>query len=753
MNRGARRAWRCRNADATAGRRPGIVSLVYGTGYHVHDTAGEIGAGTMSQAGLAGDADAAGTDAPRDLARVLLAPRSVAIVGASDDATKSAARPLQYLRRIGYAGAVYPVNPSRATVLGERAWRSLADLPERPEHAYILTPTDAAVAAVEECGRLGIPVATVLADGFIASNARGAARAARIRTACARTGVRVIGPSCLGVVNLRERLLLTANAAFAEPGMPVGGAFVASQSGSVIGALASRGKERGIGFAGLVSVGNEIDLSVGEICAATLDDPGIDGYLLFLENLGHADALRRFARGAAARGKPVVAYKLGRSAEARELALSHTGALAGEDDVADAFLADCGIARVETFEGLLEALPLLRRLPPAKPAARQPAVGVVTTTGGAAAMVVDQLAVRGVKVAGPTPETLARLAAAGAAVEPGRIADLTLAGTRYPVMKAALDTLLAAPEFDLVVAVVGSSARFQPELAVQPVIDSADAAKPVVAFLAPEAPDALRRLTEGGVPSFRTPEACADTIAAALRRRPARAADISARPAVHGRRTLDELAAYERLDRLGVPRAPAVALDGDIAQAPALPFAYPVAVKVLSAAATHKTELGGVVLDVADGAGLVAAAAAVRENAVRAGVSAERVLVQPMVAGIGEVLIGYRVDADAGPLVMLAAGGVFTELYQDRALRLAPVDRDTAQAMIAEVKALKAVAGFRGKPAGDLDALADAIVRFSQFAAIPDVLEAEANPLIVRTAGQGVVAVDALVVVGDGGTP
>ncbi|HET9903901.1 MAG TPA: acetate--CoA ligase family protein [Xanthobacteraceae bacterium] len=676
----------------------------------------------------------------------MLAPRSVAIIGASDDPTKSAARPLQYLRRSGYRGRIYPINPHRDWVLGERAWRTLTDLPERPDHAYVLTGSDAAVAAVEECGRIGIPVATVLADGFAPTNPKGAARAARLREACVRHGIRVVGPSCLGVVNLRERLMLTANAAFAEAGLPIGGAFVASQSGSVIGALASRGKERGIGFAGLVSVGSEIDLSIGEICAATLDDPDIDGYLLFLENLRHAETLRRFARGAAERGKPVAAYKLGRSAEARELALSHTGALAGEDDVADAFLRECGIARVETFEGLLEALPLLKRVPIDEPGQRRDRVGVVTTTGGVAAMVVDQLAVRSVSVVGPGPETLARLAAAGAAVEPGRIVDLTLAGTRYPVMKAALDTMLTAPEFDLVVAVVGSSARFQPELAVEPVIDSAKSAKPIAAFLAPDAPDALNRLMRGGVPSFRTPEACADVIAAALRRRRPRERSAAARPLPAGRHMLDELKAYGLLDAVGVARAPTVALPAEAREPPLLPFPYPVAVKALSGKLAHKSDVGGVVLGVPDGAGLLSAVAMIRENLARQGLVVEKVLIQPMVRGLGEALIGYRVDAEVGPLVVLAAGGLLTEIYRDRTLRFAPVDREAAREMIGEVRALRALSGLRGQAAGDLDALAEAIVRFSHFADMPEIIEAESNPVIVREAGRGVVAVDAVAV-------
>ncbi len=696
-----------------------------------------------------------------DLRQYLFAPRSVAIVGQSDDPAKTAGRPLKFLRQMGYAGRVYPVNPRRDSVLGERAWPALAALPEAPEHAYIVTPTDAAVAAVEDCARLGVKVATVLADGFAEAGGEGLAREARLRAACAQTGMRVVGPSSLGVVDLRTKAMLTANAAFDEAELPAGRVFAASHSGSLIGALLTRGKARGIGFAGLVSVGNEVDLSLGEICAATLDDPGIDGYMLFLETMRHAQALRRFALAAAARGKPIIAYKLGRSAAARELAVSHTGALAGEDDVADAFLRACGIARVDTFDGLLEGLPLLARVPAAGGRKR---VGVVTTTAGGATMVIDPLASRGVAIEPASAATLARLAAAGIEVKPARMIDLTIAGARYATMKATLDILLAAPEFDLVLAVVGSSARaalaseasgqrgdsiVQPEATVRSVIDSAGAEKPLAAFLAPDAPDALAALSRAGVPNFRTPEACADAIAAALARRPPRPmAARSSPPAARVGRVLDELAAGALLERLGIARVPAVSLDAGTTQAPALPFPYPVAVKVFSAEIAHKSDVGGVALDIADGAALVAAirtiAASVAEHRPDARIA--RVLVQPMVTGLGEVLIGYRVDRDVGPLIMAAAGGLLTEIMRDRSLRLAPVDRAEARAMIAELRGLLPLAGYRGRPKGDLDALATAIVALSRLADHPAVAEAEINPLIVRPAGQGVVAVDALVV-------
>ncbi|HMA08371.1 MAG TPA: acetate--CoA ligase family protein [Ramlibacter sp.] len=686
------------------------------------------------------------------LAQALLRPRSIAIVGASDDAGKNAGRPLHFLRQAGCAASIYPVNPRRAEVQGEKAWPSLAALPEIPDHVYLVTPTETVIATVAECARLGVKVVSILASGFSETGAEGAARERELADIARRTGIRILGPSCLGTINPREKLMLTANAAFAEPDVPVGGLFVASHSGSMIGALVSRGRARGVGFAGLVSVGSECDLSLGEICAATLDDDGIEAYALFLETLNHGAALRAFAIEAARRGKPVVVYKLGRSAAAAEMAQTHTGALAGEDDIADAFLKDCGIARVGILEALMECHPLAMRLPlrPGRPAPRR--VGVVTTTGGGAAMVVDQLGIRGIDVEPAAPETLSRLAAAGIQVTPGRVADLTLAGTRYDTMKAALDIMLAAPEFDLVVAVVGSSARMHPHLAVKPIIDSAGSAKPLAAMIVPEAPQAIAQLTAAHVPCFRTPEACADVIAAVFARRsPLGLAQVLTVPAGHAAqaRPVSEAQAYRLLDQLGVPHAPFVTA-AIAADAPAqLPFDYPVAVKVCSAAIPHKTEVGGVVLAVADRAALKGALSSLRANlAQRApGVAAHEALIQPMTQGLAEVLVGYQVDREAGPIVLLAAGGIWAEVARDRSIRLAPVSVDVAREMIDEVRALRTVSGLRGRPRGDLDALARAISALSQLAVQPGgaVQAAEINPMMILGEGQGVLAVDALV--------
>lgn len=687
----------------------------------------------------------------RTLHDALFNPSSVALVGASDDASKTAGRPQQFLRRAGFDGKVYPINPNRSTVQGEPAYPTLSALPEVPEHVFVLSPTASVLPTVEECARLGVKVVTVLAAGFSESGPEGAKREGELRALAQRTGVRVLGPSSIGVVNPRNGLVLTANAAFAEPDLPIGRVFVASHSGSMIGALVSRGIARGVGFAGLVSVGGESDLSLGEVCFASLDDDGIEGYLLFLESMHHGELLQKFAVEAARRGKPVVAYKLGRSDAAAEMAATHTGSLAGEDDVADALLKDCGVARVGVLEALLEAMPLARRIPLQR-WKRSPRVGVVTTTGGGAAMAVDQLGIRGVMVQAPSAETLQKLRDKGISVGAGRVVDLTLAGVKYEVMKAALDVLLEAPEFDLVLATIGSSARFQPDLAVKPIVDSSGHTTPLAAMMVPDAPEALAALTAAGVPCFRGPEACADAIASVFARRLPERPDLPSQPLRGDVAALSEAQAYEVLDVLGVPHAPAAtaSLDGP---PPALPFDFPVVAKVCSAQIQHKTEVGGVVLGIQSPEDLKAAMATLRANLQQRapGLACDEVLVQPMRKGLSEVLIGYRNDPDAGPIIMLAAGGIWAEVTRDRSIRLAPVSVEGARDMIGEVGALKTLTGLRSKERGDLEALAKAVSALSQLALRPDlgIREAEVNPLMVMQEGAGVMAVDALILRSD----
>jgi acyl-CoA synthetase (NDP forming) len=333
-------------------------------------------------------------------------------------------------------------------------------------------------------------------------------------------------------------------------------------------------------------------------------------------------------------------------------------------------------------------------------------------------------------------------------VTAGPVLDLTLAGAGPDYVQTALAALAADPAVDIIVSVTGSSARAAPARTVPPLAEAARGAKPVAAFLTPDAPQALRGLAEAGVPVFRTPESCADAVGAFCRWRGPRVRALARPPSPGWGRVLDEAASLGLLAGVGAPVVETVAIG--VGEAPTLPFPYPVVAKVLSGAVPHKTEAGGVVTGVAGPEALAEAgrriAATVRQ---RTGVAVERLLVAPMVAALQEVLIGYRLDPQVGPVVTLAPGGVLVGLYDDKAVRLAPVDEATAREMIGEVTGLAPLRGHRGLPPGDLDALAGAVAALSRLALHqPTVLEAEANPVMVRA--RGVVAVDALVAIEEG---
>lgn len=676
------------------------------------------------------------------LADALLAPRRIALIGASADAARLTARPQRYLRRHGFAGEILPVNPRAAEVLGERAYASLADIPGQVDFAYILLGTEQVEQQVEACAARGIPVACVLADGFAEAGPEGAARQARVLAAAEAGGIRLLGPNSMGVINLHARMALTTNAAFEAESLSAGRVALVSQSGSMMGALLSRGAARGLGFSHLVGTGNEADLTAGEIAALLLERPEVDVVCLFLEAIRAPHQLAAAARKAHALGKPIVALKLGRSPFGAELAASHTGALAGTDAAADAFFRAHGILRVTMLEALLELPPLLvGRRPPARV---HRAAGVMTTTGGGGALVVDALGVRGIEARKPDAAAAAALDAAGLPSH-ARLLDMTLAGTKPERVTAALAGLRAAEDTDLALAVVGSSAQFRPHDAVAGIVEAAKLpGKPVAAFLAPQAEASLRLLAEAGIAAFRTPEGAADAIAAFCAWRAPRDIAPQAAPAVTVPAAPDEAEARALFAALGL-RSDALVMQGE---EPPAGLRYPVAAKILSPDIAHKTEVGGVALNIPDAAALRETAAAMRARVAAAAPDARLtgILVQPMAKGLAEAILGFRRDPEAGPVVLLGAGGVLSELHRDIALRLAPVDAAEARAMIAEVRALTPLTGWRNLPRGDLDALASAVVAVSRLAAVEAVREAEINPLIVHAEGGGVTVADAWIV-------
>jgi acyl-CoA synthetase (NDP forming) len=678
------------------------------------------------------------------LAQALLSPRSIALVGASADASKLPARARTYLRRHGFSGTLYPVNPTAPEVQGERAFATLADVRAPIDHAFILVGTERVEAAVADCIAARIPVATILADGFAEAGPDGQARQARLLD-LARGNIRLLGPNSMGVIDCRAPTAMSVNAALeAEPPLPAGNLSVVSHSGSVMGTLLSRGAARGFGFAKLVGTGNEADLTAGAIARLLVDDPDTAAILLFLETIRDAPALADAARAAHQAGKPIVAYKLGRSSAGAALAETHTGAVAGSDAASDAFFRDVGILRVDMLETLLEIAPmLLGRAPPRAP---RRAVSVMTSTGGGGAMVVDRLGLLGISARPPTPTMQAELAAQGVRIGDAALTDMTLAGTQKAKVTAVLDAFQGAPHTDLAIAVVGSSAQFRPQDAVAGILAARRAAKPLAVFLAPQADASLRLLAGAGIAAFRTPEACADAVRAYMDWRAPRTPPAPvALPAMGA--IADEIGARRLFASLGLESPFALIPIEAIRPGLPCPIAFPVAAKIVSPDIPHKTEAGGVALNLTAATfadGLLSLLRRVRAH--RPEARLDGVLVAPMVRPLAEALLGYRRDAQVGPVVVLGSGGVLAELQNDAVLRLAPVTEAEATDMVHAVRGLAAIRGYRGLPRGDVAALAQAVARFSQLAHLAGIAQAEINPLAILPEGQGVAVLDALAV-------
>ncbi|HEY4252746.1 MAG TPA: acetate--CoA ligase family protein [Roseomonas sp.] len=685
------------------------------------------------------------------LSQALFAPRAVALIGASADPTKNNSRAQRLLQREGFAGRIVPVNPGRSEVMGVPAFADIRDVDGPVDHAFIMVPSSAVLAAIEGCCQIGVKVATIFSAGFAEAGEAGLALQRQVVATARAGGLRVIGPNCLGLLSVPDRLPLTLNAAIEAEALTPGWLGLVSQSGSMMGALFSRAVARGLGFSRMVSVGNECDLGVGELTEFMVEDPATRIVLLFLETFRDADRLAAAARRAHALGKIIIAYKLGRSELGRQLALSHTGAMVGGDELANAFFRDHGILRVDTLEAMVE-LPhlVLGHRPP-----RRRVAAALTATGGGAAMVVDRLGTLGDTVLAPPDEVRTALAAGGIEVPDAPLIDLPMGMSGPARFSTVLKALVASDHCEAVVAVLGSGARLSPETALAHITPAVPASKPLAVFAAPQADETLRLMGERGIAAFRTPESCADAVHAYLNWRAPRPQDGIVAPgetdaaarllAAVDAKSLNETEACAVFATLGI-EPPGSSIVTTPEQVGAI--AGPVAIKLLSPDILHKTDAGMVRLDV-EGQEAIRATVAELLAAARDRFPAARVdgvLVAPMHRGLQEVILGYREDPEVGPIIMLGIGGVMAELKRSYSVRLAPVDPDEARAMIAELPELRLIQGFRGLPKGDVDALARAVRALSLLATLPGrpVQDAEINPLIIRAEGKGAVAVDGL---------
>lgn len=675
-------------------------------------------------------------------------PRTVALIGASADPSKNNARPQRYLTEAGFQGRIVPINPKRDEVMGLPAWPDLDSVPFEIDHAFIMVPASAIEDVIAQCGRKGVPVVTIFTAGFAETGEEGAALQARMLAAARASGVRILGPNCIGLINAHAGMPLTTNAALQADMPKAGSVSVISQSGSMLGTLLTRAAARGIGFSKMVSIGNEADLSVGDLVSILADDDETRVILLFLEAIRDGQALADAARRAFAAGKPVIAYKLGRSALGRRVAASHTGAMVGGDELAQAFFRDNGILRVETLEALYELPRLVEGFSPSSGRG----AGFMTATGGAAAMILDRLGTHGDPVPSPPERFRAALAAEGIEISDSPLIDLPMGTSDTGRYARILSELMDSDHCDVVVSVMGSSARSNPAMIFDRVAKARRGQKPLAVFLAPQADELLGMLHEAGIAGFRTPESCADAVHAYLNWHvPAERPDIPEADLAEARQVAakverwDEQTAGSLFAALGVPVAESTTLPADGTQ-PAVDMTGPLAVKCLSPDIAHKSDGGLVHLGV-EAADVPSVARDILGRA-RAGfpdAHIEGVLVQQMEEGLAEVILGYRNDREVGPIVMLGMGGVTAELRPSLSVRIAPIDIRSAFEMIEELPELKRLDGYRNLPRGDLSALAMAVVHFSRLAAMsPLIAEAEINPLLVRETG--VVAVDGLVV-------
>ena len=691
----------------------------------------------------------------------LMRPARVAVIGASADPAKTAGRPVAYLQKHGFGGDIYPVNPRYPSIAGLRCYEDVESLPHAPDVGIVLLGAERAHVAVAALAKRGTAAAIVLASGYAETGEAGARRQAQLKEAAG--SMRVLGPNTIGVVNLTDRVTLSASGALDTDGFAVGGVSVVSQSGGILGALLSRAADRGIGLSKLVSTSNEVDLDVSDFIDYFIDDDATSVIALYLEGLRDPVRFRAAARRAAHAGKAIVAYKIGRSASGARSAVSHTGALAGEDRMYDALFRDAGVIRAQTFGDLLD-------LPNAFAAGRTlrgSRVAILTSTGGAGTLVADNLGLAGFD----TPEPDADTAAALRALQTGDHAvldrnpiDVTLAGLQPDLLRRAIRTLADSPSYDAVAVIAGSSSIGMPELmagAVRDALPGTD--KPVVAFVSPHAPAVTHAMNRLGVPAFVSPESVASALAAmrdtgrwrARAAAPIADADAAATGVdVHDLPCgpLDEAQAKALFARFGVtPVRERVVRDAADAEQAARHFGDRVVLKLLSNRVTHKSDIGGVAV------GLNADAIGARLERMRddvetgAGFAPDAFLVQEMVAGGVEMIVGLHRDP-LGTAILLGMGGVTAEIFNDTVLRMlpedAPLSRDDALDMIRALRTWPLLDGYRGRPKADVDALADALVAFARMARQlgPRLVEAEINPLFVLEAGRGVRAADGVAV-------
>jgi acyl-CoA synthetase (NDP forming) len=686
--------------------------------------------------------------------RTVLDPKSVAIVGASENPNKLGGRPLLYLSRFGYKGKVYPINPKRAEAQGYRAYPALADLPEAPEVAIVVVAGDAAVEAVEQCAELGVKVAIVMTSGFGETDANaGKAKERHMRDIARARGMRVIGPNCQGLANFGSGAILSFSTMYIEAPPEDGPVGIVSQSGAMSVVPYGLLRQRGIGVRHSHATGNDCDVTVSELASVVAEDPDLKLLLLYLEGISDTGHLAETARIARERDLPVIALKSGRTAAGQEAARSHTGALANEDRLVDAFLAKHGILRARDTAELVGGVEMY--LKGWKPKGRR--LVAISNSGAVCVMAADAATAVGMPMAKIADRTRAELAGilpgfatttnpiditAALLTNSGLFSDILPVLARDPAADAFLIGIPVAGQGYDVNAFARDSAEF-----------ARVTGKPLVAAV-PQA-NIAAKFREHGLPVFPTE---AEAVAALnqflshcelmqnARQRGATVVRTSWR-AAEGR-LLNEADSLALMVRAGVPVVGhRLCRSADEAVAAFAELGAPVAVKGCSAEVVHKSELGLVRLGLAEAQAVRAAYRDVESALHAQGARFDGAIVAKMARGRREMMIGARMDPVFGPVVVVGDGGKYVEAMPDVQVLLSPFNDSEVRVALAKLRIAPLLAGMRGESALDVDAFCAAALAVCRLMMNPEskVSSLDLNPVLVNAKGEGCIALDAVV--------
>jgi acetyl coenzyme A synthetase (ADP forming)-like protein len=688
----------------------------------------------------------------------LFRPESIAVVGASRNPGTIGYQIVDNLVRYGYQGIVYPVNPHARAIHSLQAFPDIASVPGPVDMAVIVVPKESVLKVVDECGHQGVKGVVVISAGFREVGGEGVGREEVLLDIVRRHGMRLVGPNCMGLLNTSPDVQM--NATFAPTMPPSGATSFLSQSGALGVTILDYAAEYGIGIRQFVSIGNKPDVSGNDLLEYWEKDSGTRLILMYLESFGNPRNFIPLARRVS-RKKPIAVVKSGRTTAGARAASSHTGALAGADMAIDSLLEQCGVLRVDSIEELFDLAMAFEDLQP--PEGNR--VAIVTNAGGPGIIIADACESAGLEIVELSPDTQARLRGIFPAEASVRNPVDMIASATGESYQIALRIVLEDPRVDAAIAAfVPPLGVKQADIAASIVTASRDRNnKPILAVLMGREglPQGIAELDEAGIPAYRFPESAARALAAMYRhqawaRRPRmdpeefevdreRVVRLLDEVTASGRQSLTEVEALDILDAYGVPTVPfRTAGSQEEAVAAARDLGFPVVLKVLSPDVVHKSDAGGVKVDLRSAEEVAEAYRSILESVSRQHEDAaiQGVLVESYQKKGREVIIGMSTDPRFGPVMMFGLGGIYVEALKDVTFRVHPVTRADAQDMIHAIQGFPLLEGVRGEPGADLDTIIQVIQRISQLVADHDrIQELDLNPFLALESGG--MAVDA----------